>query len=117
VAAPRLREARAEVRARLGADGLLVLPTLGLLAPRHGAMNRRSLRPGYNGVMAPTVFCNAMDLPAITVPAPAFRQPGNVRVPGVMLACAPGAEARLFDAALLLETRLAGINSKRDFAR
>jgi Asp-tRNA(Asn)/Glu-tRNA(Gln) amidotransferase A subunit family amidase len=117
VSAPRLRGARSVVHARLGDDGLLLLPTLGLLAPPHGAMNRRSLRPGYNGVMAPTVFCNAMDLPAITVPAPAFREPGAVRVPGVMLACAPGAEARLFDAALLLETRLAGTNSERDLAR
>jgi Asp-tRNA(Asn)/Glu-tRNA(Gln) amidotransferase A subunit family amidase len=107
---PRLREARAAVRDRLGEDGLLLLPTIGLLVPPHGAMNRRSLRPGYNGVMAPTVFCNAMDLPAITVPAPAFREPGSVRVPGIMLACAPGAEARLLDAAQCLETKLADTN-------
>jgi Asp-tRNA(Asn)/Glu-tRNA(Gln) amidotransferase A subunit family amidase len=105
--AARLGEARAAVRARLGDDGLLLLPTIGLLVPPHGAMNRRSLRPGYNGVMAPTVFCNAMDLPAITVPAPAFREPDSVRVPGIMLACAPGAEARLLDAAQWLETTLA----------
>jgi Asp-tRNA(Asn)/Glu-tRNA(Gln) amidotransferase A subunit family amidase len=71
-------------------------------------MNRRSLRPGYNGVMAPTTFCNAMDLPAITVPAPAFRQPGRAPVPGVMLACAPGAEGLLFAAAQSLEAALAG---------
>jgi Asp-tRNA(Asn)/Glu-tRNA(Gln) amidotransferase A subunit family amidase len=107
-AAQRLQETRAAVRARLGADGLLLLPTLGLLAPPHGAMNRRSLRPGYNGAMAPTTFCNAMDLPAITVPAPAFRQPGRAPVPGVMLACAPGAEGLLFAAAESLEAALAG---------
>lgn len=102
-AAARLRATRAQVHAALGADGLLLLPTLGLLAPRHGGMNRRSLRPGYNGLLAPLTFCNVMDLPAITVPQPAHRAAGDVRVPAVMLACAPGAEARLLDAAAALE--------------
>jgi Asp-tRNA(Asn)/Glu-tRNA(Gln) amidotransferase A subunit family amidase len=105
-AAGRLRETRAAVQARLGADGLLLLPTLGLLAPPHGMMNRRSLRPGYNGLMAPTTFCNVMDLPAVTVPAPAFRTGGGGPMPGVMLACAPGAEGLLLDAAALLEAKL-----------
>jgi Asp-tRNA(Asn)/Glu-tRNA(Gln) amidotransferase A subunit family amidase len=102
--ASRLREARTAVRAALGTDGLLLLPTLGLLAPPHGVMNRRSLRPGYNGLMAPMTFCNGMDLPAITVPVPAAGAVGRGPVPGVMLACAPGSEARLFDAAQLLES-------------
>jgi Asp-tRNA(Asn)/Glu-tRNA(Gln) amidotransferase A subunit family amidase len=102
-----LRDARGAVRARLGDDGLLLLPTLGMLAPRHHEMNRRSLRPGYNGAMAPTVFCNAMDLPAVTVPARAFREAGGARIPGITLACAPGAEGRLLDAACYLETKLA----------
>lgn len=106
LAAARLRATRAAVHARLGADGLLLLPTIGLLAPPHRAMNRRSLRPGYNGVLAPTMFCNGMDLPAITVPAPAFREQGSGRIPGIMLACAPGAEARLLDAAEYLEGTL-----------
>ena len=102
-ASTRLREARAAVHSALGTDGLLLLPTLGLLAPRHGGMNRRSLRPGYNGLMAPTTFCNVMDLPAISVPQPGCRAAGDVRVPAVMLACAPGAEALLLDAAAALE--------------
>ena len=104
LAAGRLRETRAAVHGALGSDGLLLLPTLGLLAPPHGVMNRRSLRPGYNGLMAPTTFCNGMDLPAITVPVTAAGTPPGVPVPGIMLACAPGAEARLFDAAQLLES-------------
>ena len=70
---------------------------------RHGGMNRRSLRPGYNGLMAPTTFCNVMDLPAISVPQPGCRAAGDVRVPAVMLACAPGSEALLLDAAAALE--------------
>jgi Asp-tRNA(Asn)/Glu-tRNA(Gln) amidotransferase A subunit family amidase len=106
LAAARLRATRDAVRARLGEDGLLLLPTIGLLAPRHRAMNRRSLRPGYNGLLAPTMFCNGMDLPAITVPAPAFREPRGGRIPGIMLACAPGGEARLLDAAEYLEGTL-----------
>jgi Asp-tRNA(Asn)/Glu-tRNA(Gln) amidotransferase A subunit family amidase len=108
LAAGRLRATRDGVRAALGEDGLLLLPTLGLMAPRHGGMNRRSLRPGYNGLIAPTSFCNAMDLPAIAVPARAHAEPGTGRVPSVMLACAPGAEARLLDAAACLEDALGG---------
>jgi Asp-tRNA(Asn)/Glu-tRNA(Gln) amidotransferase A subunit family amidase len=107
-AAERLRADRAALRRRLGADGLLLLPTVGLLAPAHGEMNRRSLRPGYNGLVAPTMFCNGMDLAAITVPARAFREPVHGRVPGVMLAAAPGAEGLLLDAAAWLEAGLAG---------
>ena len=103
-AAGRLRETRAAVQARLGADGLLLLPTVGLLAPRHGAMNRRSLRPGYNGVLAPTTFCNVMDLPAVSVPVRVQDRAAGGLVPGIMLACAPGAEGRLLDAAAVLES-------------
>jgi Asp-tRNA(Asn)/Glu-tRNA(Gln) amidotransferase A subunit family amidase len=106
--AARLRETREAVRGQLAGGGLLLLPTLGLLAPPHGEMNRRSLRPGYNGLVAPTMFCNGMDLPAITVPAPAFREPGAGRIPAVMLACAPGDEGRLLDAAASLEAKLKG---------
>jgi Asp-tRNA(Asn)/Glu-tRNA(Gln) amidotransferase A subunit family amidase len=102
----RLRAARERVRSILGKDGLLLLPSLGLLAPLHGGMNRRSLRPGYNGLLAPTMFCNGIDLPAISLPAPAHCAPHDRRVPAITLACAPGAEGLLFDAAAYLEKKL-----------
>ncbi len=101
-----LEAARASVRQRLGADGILLLPTIGVLAPAHGEMNRLSLRPGVNGVMTPLTLCNYLDLPAVSVPAWRHRDPATGMVPGVMLACAPGAEGLLLDVALALESSI-----------
>ncbi|QQR90325.1 MAG: amidase [Myxococcales bacterium] len=87
-------------------DAILVFPTLGLLAPEHGKMNRASLKPGVNKDMTSVAFCNAMNLPAITVPAPKFRDEATGLVPGIMLATAPGNESILFDAASVVESAL-----------
>lgn len=96
-------QARADLYHLLGRNGVLLLPTLGILAPKHGQMNRASLRPGVNGTVTAMTFCNTMNLPAITVPAWKDPDPATGLVPGVMLACAPGAEAALLDAAAALE--------------
>lgn len=104
--AARFGRARDHYRAVLGSDGILVLPTLGMLAPAHGLMNRRSLRPGLNRLMTPVTFCNYCDLPAIAVPAWRHADPRSGLPPSVMLACAPGAEGRLLDAAAALERAL-----------
>lgn len=100
--------ARKTVRAALGDDGLLCLPTLGMLAPKHGAMNRATLmRPGLNQQITAHTLANSMDLSAITVPAPRFRDAATGLAPGIMLAAAPGNEGRLLDAAAQLEKILA----------
>ncbi len=96
-------QARADLYQLLGRNGVLMLPTIGVLAPKHGQMNRASLRPGVNGTVTAMTFCNYMNLPAITVPAWKDPDPETGLVPGVMLACAPGAEAALLDAAAALE--------------
>lgn len=98
-----LETARISVRQCLGQDGVMLLPTLGLLAPRHGEMNRLSLRPGVNRLMTPVTLCNYLDLPAITVPAWRCRDAQSGLAPGLMLVSAPGAEGLLLDAALALE--------------
>lgn len=100
----RIEEARAEVRGLLGKDAVLLLPTLGTLAPRHGQMNRLSLKAGVNGLFTPLTMCNYLNLPAITVPAWRCRDTGTGMVPGVMLAAAPGSEALLLSVAERLET-------------
>ena len=96
-------DTRADLYQFLGSDGVLLLPTLGVLPPKHGQMNRASLRPGVNGTVTAMTFCNYMNLPAITVPAWQDPDPETGLIPGVMLACAPGAEAALLDAAAALE--------------
>lgn len=103
----RFETARQTVRQRLGDDGLLCLPTLGMLAPKHGAMNRATLmRPGLNPRITAHTLANSMDLSAITVPAPGHRDPVSGLAPGVMLTAAPGNEGRLLDAAARLESLL-----------
>lgn len=98
--------ARARYDAMLGADGVMVLPTLGLLAPHHGKMNRQSLKPGVNGLFTAHTMGNYLDLPAIAVPAWKYRDPATGLVPSISLLCAPGAEARLFSAAQIAEAAL-----------
>jgi aspartyl-tRNA(Asn)/glutamyl-tRNA(Gln) amidotransferase subunit A/fatty acid amide hydrolase 2 len=102
----RYRVMRADVQQMLGNDGILLLPTVGMLAPKHGAMNRQSMRPGPNGTVTSMTFCNYCDLPAITIPAWQCADPKTGLPPAVMLACAPGAEARLLDAAMALEAAI-----------
>ncbi|UGQ45320.1 amidase [Massilia endophytica] len=98
--------ARNHYRAMLGEDGILVLPTIGMLAPKHGQMNRKTLRPGLNKLMTPLTFCNYLDLPAMAIPAWRFADPATGLPPSVMIVCAPGAESRLFDVAAALEPEL-----------
>jgi Asp-tRNA(Asn)/Glu-tRNA(Gln) amidotransferase A subunit family amidase len=98
--------ARLRIREALGADGVIVAPTVGMLAPRHRMMNRQTLKPGVNLRMTALTFCNSMDLPAISVPAWQHRDPATGLVPGVMLVGAPGAEARLLDAAEHVEAAI-----------
>ncbi len=99
-------DARLHYHSLLGEDGILLLPTLGLIAPRHGAMNRGSLRPGVNATVTPLTFCNLIDLPAITLPAWSDPDPVSGIPPGITLACAPGSEGALMAAAQLLEPAL-----------
>ena len=96
--------ARVHYQDLLGSDGILCLPTLGMLAPRHGQMNRKTLlRPGLNGRITAHTFANYINLSAITVPMPRFRDSRTGLVPGVMLAAAPGGEGPLLDCAAVLE--------------
>jgi Asp-tRNA(Asn)/Glu-tRNA(Gln) amidotransferase A subunit family amidase len=110
----RFEAAREAVRGMLGEDGLLLLPTLGTLAPRHGEMNRLSFRPGVNGVMTPLTLCNYLNLPSVTVPAWRHVDPATGLVPGVMLAARPGSESLLLDTAELLEQAI-GRNWAEEF--
>ena len=100
------KENRQQVRDVLRDDGVMLLPTMGMLAPKHGGMNRASLRPGVNGIMTPMTFANQMNLPAITIPAWRYADQKTGLSPSIMLLCAPGAEGRLLDVAALVEAEL-----------
>ena len=83
-----------------------MLPTLGLLAPKHGQMNALSLKPGINGLFTAHTMGNYLDLPAIAIPAWKFRDPETGLPPSISVLCAPGSEAQLFAAARRIETAL-----------
>ncbi|MET0264807.1 MAG: amidase [Duganella sp.] len=98
--------ARAKWQALLGNDGVMVLPTLGLLAPLHGQMNRLSLKPGVNGLFTSHTMGNYLDLPSIAIPAWKYRDPATGLPPSISVMSAPGAEAQLFAAARAVEAVL-----------
>lgn len=100
--------ARLHYQQLLGADGVMVLPTLGLLAPEHGKMNRLSLKPGVNGLFIAHTMGNYLDLPAIAIPAWQYRDAATGLPPSISVLCAPGAEAQLFAAAARIEAALNG---------
>ncbi|TDR72012.1 amidase [Paludibacterium purpuratum] len=102
----RFQTVRELYRTMLGDDGILLLPTMGMLAPAHGEMNRRSLRPGLNQQISPLALCNYADLPAIAVPAWSFADPATGLPPSLMLVAAPGNEARLLAVAEAVEQRV-----------
>lgn len=104
--AARFMRARTHYHGLLGEDGVLVLPTLGLLAPPHGKMNAESLKPGVNGLFTAHTMGNYLDLPAIAIPAWKYCDPQTGLPPSISVLCAPGGEARLFAAAKLIEVAL-----------
>ncbi|MFO7539636.1 MAG: amidase [Chloroflexota bacterium] len=98
-----IRAARIHYREMLGSDGILLLPTLGKLAPKHGHMNRSSLRPGVVPQVTPLTLPNYLNFPAVSIPAWNDVDEATGLPASVMLVCTPGAEARLLDAAAVLE--------------
>ncbi|NDW14015.1 hypothetical protein GTQ48_00520 [Alteromonas genovensis] len=100
-------QAREHYRQLLGLDGILCLPTLGMLAPKHGAMNKATLmKPGLNKQITAHTLINILDLSSITVPARGFADKKTGLLPGIMLASAPGNEGALLDVAAALENAL-----------
>ena len=90
----------------LGDDGIMLLPTSGDVALKHKKAVSIDNRLGVQGVFTPTVFCNAMNLPSISIPAHKFKDPKTNLTPGIMLSSAPGGETALFQMAEVLEKRI-----------
>jgi len=101
-----VESARKQVREFLQKDCVLLLPTNGALAMQHGKATWKINRPWVQKEFIPTILMNLLDLPAISVPAKRFSDQNTGLIPGIMLACAPGAEDLLFSSARLIESRL-----------
>ena len=98
--------ARSHTYSMMGRDGILILPTTGLLAPKHGVMNLAKFRKSMKPLVSSLSLINCLDLSAITLPARSFRNVHSGLIPGITLACAPGSEPLLLDTAEQLESHL-----------
>lgn len=100
-------EARSKYQQLLGEDNVMILPTLGLVAPKHKGFNRAALlNPGVNGLFTSHTLGNYLDLSVVSVPAWKFCDPKTGLPPSVSLLCAPGGEGRLFATARIVEAAL-----------
>ena len=100
-------EVRSRYRKLIGDDGVIVLPTLGLVAPKHNVFNRISLLdPRVNGLFTSHTLGNYLDLSAISVPAWKYCDPKTGLPASVLLMCIPGQEAKLFATAKVVEAAL-----------
>ena len=101
-----VEKARRKYHTLLGQDGIMLLPTSGALAARHGQALRMDIRPGVQGIFTPTYFCNVVNLSAISIPAWSCSDKRTGLPPSIMLASAPGSEEILLDAAASLEASI-----------
>ncbi len=100
-------EARSRYQQLLGEDNVMIMPTLGLVAPKHKGFNRASLLdPRVNGLFTSHTLGNYLDLPVVCVPVWKFCDPKTGLPASVSLLCSPGGEGRLFATAKIVEAAL-----------
>jgi Asp-tRNA(Asn)/Glu-tRNA(Gln) amidotransferase A subunit family amidase len=96
---------REKYHAVLG-NGILVLPTMGILAPLHKKFIPQYNKPGVIEILTPVSFCNILNLSCVTIPAYKFQKNINTNPPAIQLVTAPGNEMQLLNAAEQLEKEL-----------
>lgn len=99
-----IKRFRMKYREILGNNGIIILPTLGVLAMPHGKFNALCGKPDIIQEITPITFCNALDLPAITIPAWKFQKDRNSSPPAVMLISSPNSEELLLNVAEVVES-------------
>lgn len=104
-------EARDKYRIKIGKDSVVILPTLGLVAPKHGVFNRISLLdPRVNGLFTSNTMGNYLDVSSISVPAWEYCDAKTGLPASVLLMCVPGQEDRLFATARVVESALNSVS-------
>ena len=87
----------------LSNNRVLILPTTGLLAPKHNGMNMLKFTPKLKDLVTPLSLINALNLSAITIPAHNCKDSKTGLIPGITLATASGSENTLLQTAKNLE--------------
>jgi Asp-tRNA(Asn)/Glu-tRNA(Gln) amidotransferase A subunit family amidase len=101
--------AREKYNQLLGSDGILILPTAGILAPRHGKFYPMYTKPTVPEIITPVSFCNIYNLSCITLPAWKYQKDRTKNPPGIMLIAADGNEELLLTASEQLEKHISNI--------
>jgi Asp-tRNA(Asn)/Glu-tRNA(Gln) amidotransferase A subunit family amidase len=90
----------------LGKNGVLILPTVGILAPQHKKFIPQYSKPGIIEIITPVSFCNVLNLSCITIPSKKHQQNKQANPPGIQLVVAQGNEELLLNVAEQLESQL-----------
>jgi len=98
--------AREKYRSILKNNGVLILPTVGILAPKHKKFTPQYNKMGVVEIITPVSFCNIYNLSCITLPAWKYQADKAKNPPGIQLAVAQGNEDLLLKVAELLESHL-----------
>jgi Asp-tRNA(Asn)/Glu-tRNA(Gln) amidotransferase A subunit family amidase len=97
---------RKQYYSMLGTNGILILPTVGILAPPHKKFMSQINKPGVIEIITPVNFCNVLNLSCITIPLWKFQKDKSSSPPSIQLIASPGSEELLLNTAELLETHV-----------
>ena len=99
-----VKSLRTKYHSLLEKNGILILPTVGLAAPRHKKFFPQYNKPGVIKIITPVSFCNVLNLSCITIPVSKFQKDKNTNPPAIQLVAAAGNEELLLNTAAYLET-------------
>jgi Asp-tRNA(Asn)/Glu-tRNA(Gln) amidotransferase A subunit family amidase len=98
-----VQQLRNKYNSLLGENGILILPTVGVLAPEHKKFVPQYNKPGVIRIITPISLCNILNLSCITVPAKKYRADKTKNPPAVQLVSKSGSEELLLSVAEKLE--------------
>lgn len=101
-----VEQLREKYKKILGPNGILILPTLGILAPKHKKFIPQYSKPGVIEIITPISFCNILNLSCITIPAKKYQRDQNINPPAIQLICPAGSEELLLNVAEVLEEEM-----------
>jgi Asp-tRNA(Asn)/Glu-tRNA(Gln) amidotransferase A subunit family amidase len=104
--AKKVEQIKAEYYSRMDENTVIILPTIGTIAPKHGEMVSKVNNPILSRVLNPTIMCNILDFSAIAVPD-FIHVNYNTQMPSSIMICGkPGSEKAIYTVASILEKLL-----------
>ncbi|MBS1537839.1 MAG: amidase [Bacteroidetes bacterium] len=100
----KVQDLRTKYYSQLGSNGVLILPTLGSLAPEHNKFRTEINKPGVIEIITPISFCNVLNLSSITIPVWKYQKDKLSSPPAIQLITKPGNEELLLNTAESLES-------------